>query len=138
MRREPALTPVRLRNEESGGRIVPGRLYPRLNAQHGAVFFFSKDVDEAIHPLADVADALAVVLQQDLAALLPVNRIADRRGGSINAQNARPSTPIAVVFAAPEGNACCAAAANCWNGPTRCSTRPAGCGARISAGMTIS
>ena len=40
--------------------------------------------------------------------------------------------------AARAGNGCCGSGASCWNGPTRISTRPAGCAASICAGIPTS
>ena len=42
------------------------------------------------------------------------------------------------IAAARVGNGCCGSGASCWNGPTRISTRPAGCAASICAGIPTS
>ena len=39
----------------------------RFDPQHGAVVFFSQNIDEAVGPLADVADAVVEVLQKGFA-----------------------------------------------------------------------
>ncbi len=52
------------------GAVPPTVLRP-LNPEHGAVVFLDEHIDQPVGPLADVADALVVVLQQGFAANLP-------------------------------------------------------------------
>ena len=61
-----------------------------------------------------------------------------RRTGRARRRRGTRCMPTGGGSAARAGNGCCGSGASYWNGPTRISTRPAGCAASICAGIPTS
>ena len=66
------------------------------------------------------------------------SRIAAGGTGRARRRRGTRCMPTGGGSAARAGNGCCGSGASCWNGPTRISTRPAGCAASICAGIPTS
>jgi transposase len=85
--------------------------------------------DKGYHSNQSLVDLEAIGLRSYIS-----EPVADDGSGRRSPSRATRSTVIVVAFGARAVCACCACAASAWNGPSRISTRRAGCVVSISAG----